>query len=239
MPGTDIRIGSSEGGEFDVYLATPDHGRAASAIVLASAIHGVDDDIRGIADEFAARGYLAAAPDLFWRVLPGPLARTDARAALRGQPRLERIETGERDLADLLCALRKQPLFTGRAVVLGFCYSGPYAILGPKRLGYHAGLACHGSQMLDYLADLEGARQPLCIVWGDQDHLAPKPVRDGYRALTSHLPNLEVHVLAGVRHGYMMRGNAAAFDGEAYRFTMECAFAVLESLRTTQRPAPF
>ena len=38
---------------------------------------------------------------------------------------------------------------------MGFCYGGPYAILGPKRLGYAAGISCHGTQMLDYI---RGAR---------------------------------------------------------------------------------
>ena len=42
--------------------------------------------------------------------------------------------------------------------LVGFCYGGPYAILGPKRLGYDAGISCHGTQMLDFLKDLDGAR---------------------------------------------------------------------------------
>ena len=53
MPGKTIKIRSSEGGEFDCYLATPGDGKVP-AIVLASAVHGVDKDIREIADEFAA-----------------------------------------------------------------------------------------------------------------------------------------------------------------------------------------
>ena len=83
----DIKIRSSEGPQFDCYLVTPEDGPKVPAIVLASAIHGVDQDLRGIADEFGARGYIAAAPDLFWRTVPGPLARDDQRAAPRGQPR--------------------------------------------------------------------------------------------------------------------------------------------------------
>jgi carboxymethylenebutenolidase len=39
--------------------------------VLASAVHGVDSDIVAIADEFASHGFIAAAPDLFWRTIPG------------------------------------------------------------------------------------------------------------------------------------------------------------------------
>src|SRR5690349_22608697 len=101
----EMTIRSSEGPEFGCLLARPPGSEARPAIVLASAIHGVDDDIRGIAEAFASRGYIAAAPDLFWRSVPGPLARDDPRAAARGQPRLEKIRAGERDLADVLAML--------------------------------------------------------------------------------------------------------------------------------------
>ena len=230
----DIKIRSSEGPEFDCYVVTPETEQKVPAIVLASAIHGVDKDLRGIADEFGSRGYIAAAPDLFWRTLPGPLARDDPRTTPRGQPRLEKIKTGERDLADMLPALRSQPSFNGRAAVIGFCYGGPYAILGPKRLGYDAGISCHGTQMLDFIKELEGVRQPVCIIWGDQDHAAPGNVLEAYRAVPARMKNVEVHVFPGVQHGYMMRGNAKAFDKNMYEFSMERALAILERLRITQ-----
>src|SRR4026207_136610 len=95
----DIKIRSSEGAQFDCYVVAPETGKKVPAIVLASAIHGVDPDLRAIADEFAARGYIAAAPDLFWRTVPGPLGRDDPRTTPRGQPRLEKIRTGERGRA--------------------------------------------------------------------------------------------------------------------------------------------
>jgi carboxymethylenebutenolidase len=227
----DIKIGSSEGPQFDCYLVTPQTEQKVPAIVLASAIHGVDKDLRAIAEEFASRGYIAAAPDLFWRSVPGPLVRDDPRTAPRGQPRLEKIKAGERDLADVLPVLRKQPLFNGRAALIGFCYGGPYAILGPKRLGYDAGLSCHGSQMLDYIRELEGVRQPVCILWGDQDHFAPADVLEAYRAVAARMKNVEVHVIPGVQHGYMMQGNAKAFDRKTYDFSMERALSILERLK--------
>ena len=231
----DIKIRSSEGPELDCYLVTPETADKVPAIVLASAIHGVDKDLRAIADEFGSRGYIAAAPDLFWRSVPGPLVRDDPRSAPRGQPRLEKIKAGERDLADVLQVVRKQPLFNGRAAVIGFCYGGPYAILGPKRLGYDAGISCHGTQMLDYIKELEGVQQPVCIIWGDQDHAAPANVLEAYRAVPARMKNVEVHVFRGVQHGYMMRGNAKAFDAKMYEFSMGRAFAILETLREAER----
>ena len=235
MPKRDIKIRSSEGGEFDCYVVTPESGQKVPAIVLASAIHGVDKDLRAIADEFASHGYIAAAPDLFWRTVPGPLARDDPRSTPRGQPRLEKIKSGERDLADVLPALRREALFNGRAAVIGFCYGGPYAILGPKRLGYDAGISCHGTQLLDFIGELEGVRQPVCIIWGDQDHAAPANVLEAYRAVPARMKNVQVHVFPGVQHGYMMRANAKAFDSATYQFSMARALQILEGLRSAQK----
>jgi len=231
MERREIKVRSSEGPQFDCYIVTPATAQKVPAIVLASAIHGVDADLRGIADEFAARGYIAAAPDLFWRSVPGPLARDDPRSAPRGQPRLEKIRSGERDLAEVLPVLRREPLFNGRAAVIGFCYGGPYAILGPKRLGYDAGISCHGTQMLDFIHELEDVQAPVCIIWGDQDHAAPAKVLEAYRAVPERMKNVEVHVFPGIQHGYMMRGNAKAFDSATYQFSMTSALAILEGLR--------
>ena len=130
----------------------------------------------------------------------------------------------------MLPVLRKQPLFNSCAAVIGFCYGGPYAILGPKRLGYDAGISCHGTQMLDFIKELEGVRQPVCIIWGDQDHAAPANVLEAYRAVPARMKNVEVHVFPGVQHGYMMRGNTKAFQKKMYDFSMERALAILERL---------
>ncbi len=237
MSGKDVKIRASGGGEFDCYLAMPKTDAAVPAMVLASAVHGVDADIRAIADEFAAAGYIVAAPDLFWRTVPGPLARGDDRTKMRSQPRLERIKTGEADLADTLTFLRTLPQFNSRAAVMGFCYGGPYAIIGPKRLGYAAGVSCHGTQMLDYIGEIEGVSAPICIIWGDKDHAAPANVQDAYRAIAPRTKNLDLHIFPGVLHGYMMPDAGEAFDKKTRDFSMARAKAILDGLRGKSDPA--
>ena len=230
MPGSTIKVASQQGGAFDCYLSLPASPAETPAVVLACAILGVDKDLRDIADEFAAHGYIAAAPDLFWRSMPGPLTHEDPRARERSQPRLSKIAAGEADMRDTLAHIRTLPQFNGRAAAMGFCYGGPYAILGPKRLGYDAGLSCHGTQLLDYIGELDGVTQPVCIMWGDQDHVAPKPVLDAYRAVPQRLANVEVHIFPGILHGYTMP-SAKAFDAKARAFSMGRAMSMLEGLR--------
>ncbi|WP_439374806.1 dienelactone hydrolase family protein [Bradyrhizobium sp. DASA03120] len=229
-----IKIPSKSGREFDCYLVTPRAEVLVPAVVIASAVHGVDGDIRGIADKLAAYGVIVAAPDLFWRSIPGPLSRSDQRAAQRSQPRPEQIRVGEDDMADTLRHLRTLPQFNGRAAVMGFCYGGPYAILGPKRLGYVAGICCHGSQMLDYREELVGVREPVCFIWGDKDDRAPVEVLDAYRDLATCMENVEVHVFPGGFHGYMMHASPS-YHRAGHDFSIECARGILEGLASAIR----
>lgn len=62
MQGTFSKIGAEGGGAFDCYLVTPVSEKPVAAVVLASAIHGLDADMLAIADEFAACGFIAAVP---------------------------------------------------------------------------------------------------------------------------------------------------------------------------------
>jgi len=216
--GDAITIRSREGGGFACYLAMPRTDTQVPAVVLASTVRGVDADLRAIADEFAANGFIAAAPDLFWRsTAPSP-------------SRVEQIRSGEGDMADALAHLGTVGAFNGRAAVMGFCYGGPYAILGPKRLGYAAGISCHGTQMLDYIHELDGVEDPVCVIWGDRDHLAPAEVLDAYRDIPARMKNVEVHIFPGVFHGYMMSRNPKAFDQVTRDFSMERALAILRRL---------
>ena len=230
MSGQMVEIQSQEGKAFQAYLALPNGTGAGAAVVIASSVHGIDRDHQSIADEFASHGIIALAPDLFWRSIPGPLPRGDTRTPGRAQPREEKIRIGESDMTDALSYLRSLDCFDGRAIAVGFCYGGPFAILGPKRLGYAAGISCHGSKMGSYLEELEGVEAPVAIIWGDEDHAAPPEILRSFEAASQRMPNFEHVILPGIRHGYMLRGNTRSFDQAAYDWTMQKAVKFVEAL---------
>jgi carboxymethylenebutenolidase len=85
--------------------------------------------------------------------------------------------------------------------------------------------------MLDYIGELDGVTQPVCILWGDQDHAAPAEVQSAYRAVPARMKNVEVHLFPGVLHGYMMPDAVKAYHKESREFSMGRALSILEGLR--------
>jgi carboxymethylenebutenolidase len=67
---TQINIATNDG-SFDAYLARPADGTTPrGGVIVIQEIFGVNQNIRDVADWLASEGYLALAPDLFWRIEP-------------------------------------------------------------------------------------------------------------------------------------------------------------------------
>src|SRR3546814_12520633 len=67
MPDITIKVPD---GEFSGYLAKPASGKGPGILVIQE-IFGVNKDMRDHCDNFAAQGYVALCPDIFWRQEPG------------------------------------------------------------------------------------------------------------------------------------------------------------------------
>ena len=57
-------------GAFGAYVSRP-KALPAPAVVVLQELFGVNADIRKTCDELAGQGFVAVAPDLFWRQEPG------------------------------------------------------------------------------------------------------------------------------------------------------------------------
>src|SRR5271154_537247 len=111
-------------GAFGAYIARPKVS-PASAVVVLQELFGVNADIRKTCDELAEQGFLAVAPDLFWRQEPGVdlsnvTSEADWQHGLRLYQAYDR-DAGARDVEDTVFAVRKRRDCTGKVAVLGYC----------------------------------------------------------------------------------------------------------------------
>src|SRR6202451_3542903 len=102
-------------GAFRAYIARPVK-LPAPAVVVLQELFGVNADIREKCDELAAQGFIAVAPDLFWRQEPGVdlnvTSETDWQHGLRLYQAYDR-DAGARDIEDTLGAVATLPEWRG------------------------------------------------------------------------------------------------------------------------------
>src|SRR2546421_8661812 len=113
------------GRPLQAYLASPEGDEPRPGVVVIHEAYGLNDNIRDIADRFAAAGYVAMAVDLF---STGPRAVCMARV-FSGML-LRPLRNGVvRDLQAALDFLGSRPgVDTGRLGAIGFCMGGSYAV---------------------------------------------------------------------------------------------------------------
>src|SRR6202521_4195496 len=117
-----VIIKSFDNGKFNAYLALPAGGYGPGIVVLHE-IFGVNEYMRQVADWYAAHGFVAMVPDLFWRQEPGIQLtdQTDAewQKAFELYQGLDEAKAVE-DSADSVAFLSPHPACSGCGGARGF-----------------------------------------------------------------------------------------------------------------------
>src|SRR5499425_166196 len=232
MAGTHVMIAATDGGRFDSYVAAPVSEKGAG-VVIVSTISCVDSDIPYYADALAAEGFVASAPDMFWRDAdPGPLPWTDdgRKRAFARNDRYD-LELGMRDLADVIPNLKKHPRCNGKVAVIGFCFGGPFALLAAARYGTNAGISFHGSHVENHLDEVDSVRCPLSFHYGDRDEVAPMTAIERIRDAFGRLADAKVYVYRGAGHGFMTMTRGPGYIESVARTAWTRTLEVLKKLQ--------
>ena len=81
--GQEITLTASDGGRFAAYLALPAQLPAPGLVVLPE-VFNTNPHIRSVADGYAADGFIALAPDVYWRQEAGELSALYRRRPCEG-----------------------------------------------------------------------------------------------------------------------------------------------------------
>src|ERR1700688_2623609 len=215
-------------GAFAAYIARPKTVPAPAVIVLQE-LFGVNADIRKHCDELAEQGFIAVAPDLFWRQEPGVdlsvTSDADWQHGLRLYQAYDR-DAGARDVKDTVDVVAKLPDCTGKAAVLGYCLGGLMTFLTAVRYGADAAVAYHGGDTEKYLGELEGLHAPLLIHLAEEDEFIPKAAQAEIKAALARKPNATVYSYPGQNHAFSRHGGAH-YNAEAAALAHERTYAFL------------
>lgn len=203
-------------GAFRAYVSRPKAPQAAAVVVLQE-LFGVNADIRKTCDELAEQGFIAVAPDLFWRQEPGVdlsvTSEADWQHGLRLYQAYDR-DAGARDVKDATNVVAKIPECSGRVAVLGYCLGALMVFLTAVRYGADAAVAYHGGDTEKYLGEINGLNAPLLMHLGEEDEFISKTAQAEIKTALADKPNATIYSYPGQRHAFT-RHNGAHYNAEA------------------------
>src|SRR3989441_1554806 len=183
--------------------------------------------MRSVADWYAARGFIALCPDLFWRQERGVQITDQTEAewqkALALYEGLDEAKAVE-DSAAAVEFLRKHPACSGRVGAVGFCLGGNLAWLLSVRYKPDCAVGYYGVSIEKTLAEAKNLGSPLMLHIAGQDrHCPPAAQAQIHQALDSN-PLAALHDYPAQDHAFGRLG------GEHY----DAPAAELAHLRTLE-----
>ena len=216
MTGKDITINGKDG-SFTGYLAAPPSGKGPGIVVIQE-IFGVNPWVRSVADWYAAQGFMALAPDIFWRMKPGVQLDPTVDAQLQegfGYYQKFDVDKGVEDIQATIDTLRRLPGCTGKVGNLGFCLGGLLSYLTAARTDTDASASYYGGGINTKLDEVAKINAPAILHLAGSDSYIPQDAIDAIRAAVRDQSNISLHVYPGMPHAFCRANDPRHFNAEA------------------------
>lgn len=193
-------------GSFAAHVALPDSG-SGPALVVVQEIFGVNTYIRDVCRRVAELGYVAVAPDMFWRQEPGFTVEPD-----EGEDGMNRAfaKMGGHDFAAMTGDLEAvfahaaaMPESTGAVGIMGFCFGGTVSFLAAADLDPVCAVSYYGSGVAGALDDKAAhVTCPILFHFGDDDPYLPNADAEAVAARFADVATATVVVQPGAGHAF-------------------------------------
>ena len=191
-------------GSFSAYCAEP-AGPPRAAIIVIQEIFGVDAGIQRKCDVLAEAGYLAIAPDLFWRLEPGILLDPDVpeqfQQALAWMGKFDQ-DAGVRDIEATIRAARARLGEGGKVGAVGYCLGGRLAFMTATRTDVNASVGYYGVGIDNLLGEKHAIAHPVLLHIPEEDHFVDKAARQRMHDGLDDHPKVTLYDYPGVDHGF-------------------------------------
>ena len=200
-----IEIETLEGDAgFGAYLAEPE-AAPRGAIVVIQEIFGVNEGIRRKCDRWASLGYLAIAPDLFWRLEPevelDPDVEAEFERALELMGRFDQ-DRGIQDIEAAIRAARARLSDGGKVGCVGYCLGGRLAYMTAARTDVDASVGYYAVGLDNILHEKNAIARPLMLHIAGADGFVPAEVQKKMHQELDPHPRATLHDYPGEDHGF-------------------------------------
>ena len=223
LPGSDVPVST--------WVVYPERSDSAPVVLVIHEIYGMTDWIRGVADQFAAEGFIAVAPDLLSGMGPdgGGTASLGERDNVVATIRTLEPDERTRRLNAVRTYALAIPAGNGRLGSVGFCWGGgasfAYAIDQPE---LNAAVVYYGTSPAEE-ADYGQINAPVLGLYGGNDERVNSTIPRAEEAMNGGGKSYEPIILDGAGHGFLRA--QLAQDGANMRATEQAWPRTVEFFR--------
>ena len=199
-------------GAMPAYLAEPSAPGRHPAVIVVMEAFGLNHNIEEISRRIAAEGYVALAPDVYYR-WPDNKARYDELPKAIGLMQKLDDQKIVSDLRATLDFLAAKPNVTAAKIgITGFCMGGRISFLAACELADRiaASAPFYGGGIAGLLGKADKIKAPLQLFFGDRDAFIPQ---DQVKAIDAKLRELKksykLENYAGADHGFFCNERAS------------------------------
>ena len=205
----DITITGPDG-DFGAYLALPTQTPAPGLLVIQE-IFGVNKVMRDLCDGFAAQGYAACCPDLFWRIEPGIQITDQSEAEWQqafGLFQAFDVDKGVEDLIVTLAQLRGHEACNGKVGSVGYCLGGKLAYLMAARSDADCNVSYYGVGLDELLGEAPQISRPILLHVAAKDQFVPPEAQQKVQSGLAGHAQVTLHVYEEQDHAFARQGGA-------------------------------
>jgi carboxymethylenebutenolidase len=197
-----IRTGPTD--SVRAWVVYPERASKAPVVVVIHEIFGLSTWIRGVADQLAADGYIAIAPDLLTgKATPASGSDTLTQAVATATIRTLNADDVQRQLAAVGRYGMSLPSAERRYGTVGFCWGGgtsfAHAVMSPAGLG--ASVVYYGTSPAT--PTLANVKVPVLGLYAGDDARVDATVPPADSAMRALGKSFEPHTFAGAGHGFL------------------------------------
>jgi carboxymethylenebutenolidase len=189
-------------GTFEGYLALP-HSGSGPAVIILQEIFGVNAHIRSVAEQYAADGYVALAPDIFWRIQPRMEIGYEGSERIRANELYGKLDIDKAvlDVGATAAVLRAMPEVTGKVAAVGYCLGGWLTYMAAAHCYLDAGISYYGGGIQNALELSQKINVPMQFHFGESDQHVPLSLAS---ALRKNFVGRDSEILTypGADHGF-------------------------------------
>lgn len=210
-----VMVKTSATDSVRAWLVYPERREKAPVVVVVHEIFGLSNWVRSVADQLAADGFIAIAPDLLTaKNLPNTEAGEPAREAATAAIRTLDFLTYQRDLRAVAEYAMNLPAATRKYGIVGYCWGGTavfaHGLMYPDVgavVSYYGTTPDPATRIGERYAS---ARAPVLGLYGENDARVNSTIARADSAMKAHNVTYEHRIFEGAGHGFLRQQDVEA-----------------------------